>query len=82
MARDKSGNPEESRTGFAVKTFFFLVVGLFAGWGGLLRFAALEVQGFWTGEGISVVHALAILREGYPLLPSGELSWPGASGNS
>jgi len=42
---------------------------------GFIRFYGLGVQSFWLDEGVSVVHARAILKHGYPLLPNGIISW-------
>jgi len=70
--------PEGEKAGFVTRGFFFCIVAILAAWGGYLRFFALETQGFWIDEGFSVVHALSILKEGYPLLPSGEVSWSGS----
>jgi len=78
MAKEHKIVPDGKEAGFLTKSFFFCLVGLLAAWAGYLRFFALDTQGFWIDEGFSVATALSILREGYPLLPSGAVSWSGA----
>ena len=43
--------------------------------GGFFRFKGLSDACFWIDEGFSTVNAQAILAHGYPLLPSGHVSW-------
>jgi len=44
-------------------------------WAGVLRFYGLGHQSLWLDEGVSVLHATAILKHGYPLLANGAISW-------
>jgi 4-amino-4-deoxy-L-arabinose transferase-like glycosyltransferase len=44
-------------------------------YGFVLRAYQFDKQSFWMDEGISVVHAQAILKQGTPLLENGRMSW-------
>lgn len=59
----------------ASRPLVLLLLGALSAWGAWLRCADLAAAGFWIDEGFSVVHARGILEHGYPLLPSGVVSW-------
>jgi len=55
-----------------------VVVLLITAYAGVLRYYGLGSQSFWIDEGVSFVHARAILDHGYPRLPNGQVSWESA----
>lgn len=73
--REASGTSPWSSVRAAAEAHFILLLAALTCWGAWMRCANLAAAGFWIDEGFSAVHARGILEHGYPLLPSGIVSW-------